>query len=254
MSKIINQYKYIIDLDPKLSKIIPSSSVFVSHRSAKTLKDLLISSKLPAGTPNNNSVEHDANPQADLNSIPRTSCNEIDKFGTKSCDKCYLCKNYLQVCNQFSSYHTEQIFRHKSELSCKDECIIYLCECVTHKISYTGYTITSMKTRFSNNKSHIKCKNASCEFVKHFIEVEHSDIDFSNRNSYDTSLSNHVRVTIIERVIIDPGASKAEKEAICEEREGYWQTQLKTLHVYGGLNVRDNRKYVSLRSQKAGKI
>ena len=62
-----------------------------------------------------------------------------------------------------------------------------------------------MKSRFSNNKSHIiKSKNASCEFVKHFTELEHSDIDLSSRINYDISLSNHVRVIIIERVNINP--------------------------------------------------
>ena len=106
-----------------------------------------------------------------------------------------------------------------------------------------------MKPRFSNNKAHIKCKNSSCEFVKHFIESEHNDIDFSSHSNYDKTLSRHVRVTLIEKVNVEAGASKAQKEAKCEEREGYWQTQLKTLSIYGGLNVRDSRKYVSLRQQ-----
>ena len=255
MTKIINQYKYILNLDSKLSKVIPSSSIFVSHRSAKTLKDLLISSKIP-NNPNNSSsiVPNNTNNIADPNNMmisnSSSDSKSTDSNGIKSCNKCYLCRNYLQVCDHFTSFHTEQMFKHKSMLGCDTECIIYMCECISHKVSYTGYTITNMKTRFSNNKSHIKNKNASCEFVKHFITTEHKDIDFSSRKNYDQSLSKHIRIIILEKVDVDIGASREQKEAKCEEREGYWQTQLKTLQTYGGLNVRDNRKYVSRRTQE----
>ena len=255
MTKIINTHKHILDLDPLLNKVIPSSSVFVSHRSAKNLKDILISSKLPKGPV----AVHD---DLDINHIdngygfPRPSIASrnvqatIDiNAGVVSCNKCYLCKYYLQVCDQFSSFHTEQIFKHKSRLTCDTECIIYLCECITHRVSYTGYTINAIKCRFSTNKSHIKNNDASCEFVKHIIECEHCGIDFSSRNKYDETLSKHVRVTILEQVRVEKGDNRAQREAKCEAREGYWQTQLKTLNTYGGLNVRDSRKYISQRQQ-----
>ena len=59
----------------------------------------------------------------------------------------------------------------------------------------------------------------------------------------------HVRVTLLEIVEVDSKMSKADIEAKCEEREGFWQTQLKTMHIYGGLNKKDSRKYVSRRQQ-----
>ena len=253
MSKIINKYKNLLELDPKLSKIIPSTSIFVSHRSAKTLKDLLISSKLPMQPQLTNSPLNtiSSNNIADSNSsLHSLQIDNQINMGNTSCNKCYLCKNYLEECDHFTSYHTKQIFKHRNKLTCDTECIVYMIECKTHKISYTGYTITNMKTRFSNNKSHIKNKNASCEFVKHFIESEHSEMNYTNRNQYDISLSKHVKVTLVEKVDVEPTASREQKEKKCEEREGYWQTQLKTLRAYGGLNVRDNRKYVSRRAQE----
>ncbi len=140
-------------------------------------------------------------------------------------------------------------YNHKEIISCNSECIIYLIDCMTHKVSYVGYTITNMKTRFSNNKSHFKKNNASCELIKHLIDSVHNDIDFSSIKNHDSSLSKHIRVTLIEKVKVDPQDSRAEKEAKCEAREGFWQTQLKTLQTYGGLNKRDSRKYVTERRQ-----
>ena len=258
MSKIINKHKYLLDIDSNLAKIIPSSSVFVSHRSAKTIKDLLISSKLPkrpAGL-NIRDINLNLNSASDINNTQHleTALSNTIKprlaFGTISCNKCYLCKHFLQVCDEFSSFHTQQIFKHKSILTCKTKNVIYLCECMTHEKSYTGYTINGMTSRFSINKCHFKAKNASCEFVKHLIDDAHTDIDFSNRKKYDETLCKHVRVTLIEEVRVNPEDSIAEREAKCEIREGYWQTQLRTLHIYGGLNKRDNRRYVSKKQQE----
>ena len=263
MSKIINKFKYIIELDPKLAKIIPPSSLFVSHRASKNLKSILISSKLPKGpapprnTPATSILEirNESNPGPsspaivhNMQSVPNP------EHGIHSCNKCYLCINFLQLVDSFTSFHTDQVFKHKSKLTCNSECIIYLTDCITHKISYTGYTTTNMKTRFSNNKSHFKKDNASCELIKHLLTCEHEGIDFTNRHTYDKSLSKHIKVTLIEQVRVEPGDSKEQKEAKCEAREGYWQTQLKTLQTYGGLNKRDNRKYVSKRKQEAERI
>ena len=78
-----------------------------------------------------------------------------------------------------------------------DECFIYLIDCMTHKVSYVGYT--NMKTRFSNNKSHFKKNNAPCELINHLISKAHNDIDFSCINNYDDSLSKHVKVILIEK-------------------------------------------------------
>ena len=47
MAKIINKHKHILALDPTLEKVVPRDSLFVTHRSAKTIKDLVISSKRP---------------------------------------------------------------------------------------------------------------------------------------------------------------------------------------------------------------
>ena len=96
--------------------------------------------------------------------------------------------------------------------------------------------------RFSGNKSHIKNKRCSCEIVNHLIKENH-DLDFTNYKKYDESLSKNIRVILIESVNgIEEGDSKEVVEGKCAKRESYWQRQLKTLQVYGGLNIRDGKK------------
>ena len=44
---ILNKHKHILHLDSELTKVIDPSNIFPSYRGAKTLRDLLIYSKLP---------------------------------------------------------------------------------------------------------------------------------------------------------------------------------------------------------------
>ena len=97
--------------------------------------------------------------------------------------------------------------------------------------------------RFSNNKSHIKTKNHSCEICTHLITENH-EIDFRSNATYDESLSKLVKVTVIEAVRgIGEGDTTRVKEEKCEKREAFWQRQLKTLTTYGGLNIRDGGRH-----------
>ena len=249
MAKIINKHKHILALDPTLEKVIPADSLFVSHRSAKTIADRLISSKRPQPSAVVESVaEHNNSINADPVEI------ENDNLGCKKCSasRCYMCKHFLNESTTFSSCHTEQTFRHKHLMTCSTENVIYMIDCVVHNVSYIGYTTTNIKTRFSNNKSHLKNNNASCEIVKHLMQLDHN-IDFSSTKLYDESLGRCLNITLIEKVDLGNASTTAEKEAKCETREGYWQTQLKTLRTGGGLNSKDSRKYVTRRKQTSSR-
>ena len=66
------------------------------------------------------------------------------------------------------------------------------------------------------------------------------ELDLSSLKKYDETLSNYLKVTIIEEVnnIGERDSTKA-KEEKCIKRETFWQRQLKTLTTYGGLNIRN---------------
>ncbi len=61
------------------------------------------------------------------------------------------------------------------------------------------------------------------------------------QNNYDKHLSEQIKIILIERVDLSLAATTKEKRVLIEVREGYWQTQLRTLSRYGGLNKKDER-------------
>ena len=153
-----------------------------------------------------------------------------------------MCRKFLNITSTFTSFHTSQIFRFDSDISCSTEGLIYIIDCVTCIISYVGYTIGKMVTRLSNDKSHIKKNKKTCEITKHFIDKNHN-LDFSDNKNFEDSLCKHLRVTLIEDVYLDPVLSNTEKEKVCQLRETFWQNQLKCFVRFGGLNKRNNKKY-----------
>ena len=237
MSKIINNCKHILDLDDKLKKVIPSKSLFVSNRKSNTIGDFLIHSKL--NPREDKRINHQASNVSVVLEQPTTYENS-GQPGCFACGKCYLCKyNYLTPCKNFTSYHTDKIFTVEKHLTCQTEGVIYLAECINCERSYVGYTTSKIQHRFSNNKHHIKIKNHSCELTKHYIDSDHQ-LDMTSYRSYDTSLSKCMKLIIIDCVDFKEGETRDSKIGRCEDREKYWQTQLKTFQRYGGLNKREN--------------
>ena len=159
------------------------------------------------------------------------------------CGRCYVCKlGYLTPCDSFTSYHTTQVFSISKHITCQDKGIIYLADCITCESNTVGYSIYNLPNRFSNHKSHIKHCVKSCRLTKHFIEKNHDLVRDKNQKEFDRSLLKHLRIKIIDIVDLDPKLSSKEKEKLCEEREGYWQHQLKTFEKFGGMNVLDSNQ------------
>ena len=101
------------------------------------------------------------------------------------------------------------------------------------------YTTSNLPKRFSNHKSHIKKGIRSCKLVNHFLDVDHS-LDLSTTESFNRTLSAHLSVIVVDSVDLCSNTSKVERERAMEAREGFYQTQLKTLERYGGMNTLDS--------------
>ena len=130
-------------------------------------------------------------------------------------------------------------FQITKKLNCQSVNLIYLMECKTCEQSCVGYTTTNVPKRLSNTKSHIKKGIKSCKLDNHFIDVDHS-LDFTTANSFNRTLSAHLSVKVIDTVDLSLIISKVERERAMGTREGFYQTQLKTLERYGGINTMDN--------------
>ena len=222
---VLHKYKYILELDKELAQVIKPSNIFASFRKSKTIQDLLVHSKLPQ--------------------VEESERTEGIK-GCKPCAKgCVLCKYYLKETSTVTSFHTNREFRIESELDCQVEGVIYLINDLVCKISYIGCTTLTSHGRFANHKSHIKKWRCTCEVSKHFKNYEHKHE--LNRNStnknYDESLGKQIDYIIVEKVDFKGTTDPGERVKLCQRREGYWQNQLKTLNIYGGMNIRDEQRY-----------
>ena len=223
---ILNQHKQILSLDSELCKVINPDNIFPSYRGTKTIKDLLIHSKLSPLSAEEVSLTEGSN-----------------KYGIcQPCEKrCVLCKNYLMKTEYAYSYHTSKEFRIQQTINCNSENVIYIINDKICKVSSVGYTADNMKTRFTNHKSHIKYNKRFCEVSKHFADnVNFHKLDKSSLSKYDNCLKQQIEVIIIEQVDLTgvDGSVESIRKRL-KDREWFWQNNLKTLRQYGGLNVRE---------------
>ena len=59
--------------------------------------------------------------------------------------------------------------------------------------------------------------------------------------SFNSSLySRHLSVITVDALEFEPEINKVDREKAMEAREGFYQTQLKTLERYGGMNTLDS--------------
>ena len=66
--------------------------------------------------------------------------------------------------------------------------------------------------------------------------------------NFNVELSEQLEVIIIDQVDFPDNCNDTiDKRAFLEQREGFWQTQLRTLRRYGGLNVKDERRNCNTR-------
>ena len=72
--------------------------------------------------------------------------------------------------------------------------------------------------------------------VNHFLDIDHS-LDFSTVSSFNTTISAHLTDKLVDSLEFDESISKLDREKALESIESYYQTQLKTLERYGGINT-----------------
>ena len=172
ITHILHSHKYIFDLDHELKKVIKLENICVSYKGNPTLQDIFVHSKLPK-------LDQDTQPNEPQQTPSQGSCRPCSRGD-------YLCKNYLVSTETFTSYHTSQQFSVNANIDCSSKEVIYLINDKVCKLSNVGCTTDSLKTRFSNHKSHIKFKKRTCEVSKHFSDCETlHDLDKSSNKAYD---------------------------------------------------------------------
>ena len=57
-------------------------------------------------------------------------------------------------------------------------------------------------------------------------------MDTSSIKTFDYTLCKYIKVTLIKKVKVNDNDTKAQKEAKCEARKGYWQIKETTESMY----------------------
>ena len=211
-----------------INSILPAESIFASYSQPKNISGLLISSKF-------------------------SSTKKPEEANGKcfKCNNCILCKHLLVETSTFSGFHTSKKYKIKQELTCTTEGVIYLLNDLVCKKSYVGSTITNMRTRTAKYRNHIRTQHNGCEIATHFAQLGDSHpLPTPSEKAkksvfqeiYNSKLSEQIEFVVIDHVAFPTDATTAEKRALIAKSEGYWQTQLRTMSKYGGLNIRDERK------------
>ena len=163
---------------------------------------------------------------------------------------CHLCKHYLVTGNVVKSHHNNRTFTIKQYVDCSTPNIVYLVNDNICKLSNVGCTTDGMNCRWSNHKSHIKKGIRTCELVNHVIDnTQHHVLDKTTAKTYDTTLSKGISIHLLESVKVDPNDDKITRLKKCKVREGWWQKQLCTMEISGGLNRRDSQKETTDKSK-----
>ena len=247
VGKILHQNKFILDVDPTLTKIIKPENIFVSYRGNKTIKDILVHSRL----------HEDKKPFWKSSSLMSTQNNpNISKTAVDAPppidgdNGCYRCESGCKVCDLYikethtaQSFHSDFVVNIQGKLTCGTIGVIYLINDLLCRRSSIGSTENNTKVRWSNHKSHIKMNRRTCEISVHYNDSEFHNITKDPLNVFDLELSKQIEIIIIEKVDFGNRIDK-DKTAFFKERELYWQNQLNTFESFGGLNKRDPRNEI----------
>ena len=145
-----------LHISPRMKAIIPEAPI-TAWKKCKSLKDLLVKSKLS-------------------NNIPATP--EI--LGTHQCEKtrCKMCL-HINNKNTFISTQTNESFQCQNSTNCNTNNIIYLITCNRCKSQYVGQTQHNLQTRFRNHRFNINNKNMHDTIGYHFNTNKHNLKDMS---------------------------------------------------------------------------
>ena len=238
VAQSINRHKNILRLDKDLVKIINPDKIFASFTQPRSLGGHLIRSTFSSSDVEGSETE-----------LPSSSkSGSGPAIGCKRCKNYITCKTVIREGNTFKSNHCPKIFHIQNEISCTTEGVIYLMNDLTCKRSYIGSTSTNFRKRWSNYKSHIKIGHIDCEIALHFNDCDKHVIDYNRAgkgkidNVYESCLKSQLEVILIDTVDLSTCKDRVEKRRKLEEKEGKWQTELRTLQRYGGLNKKDDRK------------
>ena len=189
------QHNVMIRDSDKMRQAVPSPPV-IGERNCKSLQMILMPTCLPG--------ERD----------PRTP-------GVYRCTatRCAMCSQHLVEGSSFISHQTDDVFRHRTVLTCTSANLIYVLWCdLCRNTQYVGETMAQLKKRFYQHYQDIRT-NKGTLVTRHFNLPGHA--------------INNMKVMPIEQVYCAPSDHTRRLT-----RETFWMTKLRTTYPLG-LNTKE---------------
>ena len=150
MQKVLSITPY----NPHITFIAEIANIFqepplVAYRRPKSLRDILVSTKLKSKT-------------------TRANNNKTGSCGPCSKPICSWCSRINET-STFIGTQDSKVFNIFHTVNCQSTRVIFIIECKICKLQYLGKSETGFNLRLNNHRNHIKKGVSSCELIEHFL-------------------------------------------------------------------------------------
>ena len=206
IAEVANRNWHFLQSKERLAHIFRERPI-IAYRRSKSLRDILVSTKLTGRTPEGQTTT-------------MGSCGPCNK------PKCSWCVLINKTSTFTGTRRDGKVFDIFHTVNCQSTFVIYIIECRICRLQYVGKSETAFNLRLNNHRNHIKRGVYFCELSEHFLH---------NSRSHD--FGKDVTITIIEQ-IKRRNMTIEQKNEIPQAREICWQSRLNTLQP-NGLTKRD---------------
>ena len=167
IAEVANRNWHFLQSKERLAHIFRERPI-IAYRRSKSLRDILVSTKLTGRTPEGHTTT-------------MGSCGPCNK------PKC----SWRVLINKTSTFTDTQrdgkVIDLFHTVNCQSTFVIYIIECRICRLQYVGKSETTFNMRLDNHRNHIKRGVNSCELSEHFLH-----------NSRSHEFGKDVTITIIE--------------------------------------------------------
>ena len=203
IAEVANRNWHFLQSKERLAHICRERPI-IAYRRSKSLRDILVSTKLTGRTPEGHTTT-------------MGSCGPCNK------PKCSWCVLINRTSTFTGTRRDGKVFDIFHTVNCQSTFVIYIIECRICRLQYVGKSETAFNLRLNNHRNHIKRGATAANYQSTFSTT--ADLMTLAKTSQLRSLNKSNGVTI-ER-----------KKEILRAREIFWQSRLNTLQP-NGLNKR----------------
>ena len=183
IAEMANRNWHFLQSKERLARIFKEQPL-IAYRRPKSLRDVLVSTKLRGKTTNDQTTT-------------LGSCGPCNK------PKCSCCGLINRTATFTGTRQDGKVFDIFHTVDCQSTFVIYIIECRICRLQHVGKSETAFNLRLNNHRNHTKRGVSSCELTEHFLH-----------NSRSHNFDNDVTITIIEQIKRSDKAIERKKEIL----------------------------------------